>query len=68
VAAFKKERKATLEFMAQYTGDLRKLGLQHPIGPVDGYQYMLLITAHPERHALQIDEIKNDPAYRKAGK
>ena len=54
VAVFKRERKGT--------------SLRHPIGPMDGYQYLLIMAAHPERHALQIDEIKNDPAYIKAEK
>ena len=45
--------------------DLRKLKMQGPAGDVDGYQMLLMAALHTERHAMQVDEIKNDPAYRK---
>jgi hypothetical protein len=32
----------------------------------DAYQWMLMISAHSQRHILQIREIKHDPAYPKA--
>lgn len=48
--------------------DLRGKVVQHPLaGEIDGYQLFRLMAAHVERHAAQIEEIKNDPAYKQAG-
>jgi hypothetical protein len=38
----------------------------HLLGTFDAYQYLLIMAAHAERHALQIEEIKHCPAYREA--
>jgi hypothetical protein len=43
--------------------DLRALSTTHPIiGPVNGYEMLLMMAMHPRRHALQIAEITNAPA------
>lgn len=48
--------------------DLRGKVVQHPLaGEIDGYQLFRLMAAHAERHAAQIEEIKNHPAYKQAG-
>jgi hypothetical protein len=64
VAAFKDARSKTFEFV-RGTSDLRHLKAQGPLGDMDGYQLLLMAALHTERHTLQIDEIKNDPAYSK---
>jgi hypothetical protein len=64
VAAFKDARSKTLEFVRGASG-LRHLKAQGPLGDMDGYQLLLMAALHTERHTLQIDEIKNDPAYSK---
>src|SRR5690606_316358 len=38
---------------------------QGPAGPVDGYQNLLFITTHSDRHILQIEEIKAHPNFPK---
>src|SRR5579872_3582827 len=66
LAAFKDARKKTLEHLEQASG-LRKITTQHPlIGPLDGYQLLLIMALHPGRHAQQVAEIKQSAAYAKA--
>ena len=43
--------------------DLRKSTAVHPFGTLDSYQLVLIMALHVDRHALQIAEIKNSPAY-----
>ncbi len=48
--------------------ELRGKVVPHPLaGEIDGYQLFRLIAAHAERHAAQIEDIKNHPAYKQAG-
>jgi hypothetical protein len=35
------------------------------LGKVDGYQFILLIAAHSERHTKQLNEVKADPKFPK---
>lgn len=65
IHAFKEARANTMEHVRNYSGDFRKLSAESSFGELDGYQLILLIALHPERHTLQIDEIKNSPAYLK---
>lgn len=37
--------------------DMRSRITDAPFGKIDGYQYLLFIAGHAERHSLQIDEI-----------
>ena len=38
--------------------------MNHPVlKTIDAYQMMLLLSAHCERHTLQIKEVKADPNY-----
>ena len=36
-----------------------------PLGKLDGYEFVLLIAAHSERHTKQINEVKADPNFPK---
>jgi len=33
------------------------------MGKLDGYEFVLLIAAHSERHTKQINEVKVDPNF-----
>jgi DinB superfamily len=56
-------RARTIQFL-QTTPDLRDHALHHPaVGPLDGYQWVLLIAAHTERHRLQILEVQASPEF-----
>ena len=63
---FLKSRAKTIEFMKN-TPDLRAHVVdQNPLGlPMDAYEFLLLISAHSERHTKQILEVKADAGYPK---
>jgi hypothetical protein len=65
IAAFQKTRARIVEYVKSTQDDLRAHGLQTPAGYVDGYQFLLSLAAHGERHAQQIAEVKADPRYPK---
>ena len=66
VAGFCSARDRTIAVLEQTDEDLRKSIAVHLLGTFDAYQYLLIMAAHAERHALQIEEIKRCPAYREA--
>ena len=67
LAAFKDRRGKTIEYANTTTADLRSRVGDSPLGPVDGYQWLLFAAAHSERHLKQIQEVKADPKFPKAG-
>jgi hypothetical protein len=66
VKAFETERAATIEYVRTTNDDLRDHFFDHPaFGTLDGYQWLLLISAHSARHTAQIEEVKADPNFPK---
>ena len=64
--AFEDARKANMDYIRTTNGDLRDHFFDHPVfGALDGYQWMLLISAHSARHTAQILEVKADPNFPK---
>jgi DinB family protein len=64
--AFEGERKATIDYVKTTNDDLRDHFGPHPVfGPMDAYQWILLISSHSERHTKQIEEVKADPNFPK---
>jgi DinB superfamily len=64
--AFEQARKTTMEYVQTTNDDLRDHFAPHPmLGMMDAYQYILLISAHSERHTKQIEEVKSDPGFPK---
>ena len=62
---FQESRAKTIAFLKQ-TKDLRQHATDSPIGQqLDGYQWVLFIAAHSERHTKQINEVKADPNFPK---
>jgi hypothetical protein len=62
---FYASRSRTLDF-ARSTQDLRAHCAETPLGKcTDGYQWLLLMTAHSERHTRQLLEVKADPKFPK---
>jgi hypothetical protein len=60
---FQKSRGRTIAFL-QSTPDLRAHLVDSPLGqPLDGYEWLLFISAHSERHTKQILEVKADPNF-----
>jgi hypothetical protein len=62
---FKESRAKTIAFL-KTTRDLRGHAIDSPLGKqLDGYEWVLFIAAHSERHTKQIDEVKADPNFPK---
>jgi hypothetical protein len=64
ISEFLTRRAATLEYTRESTDNLHHhfapLG---PLGDLDGYQWLLLLASHTDRHVAQIEEIKAQPGY-----
>ena len=64
--AFEDARKATITYVQTTNDDLRDHFFDHPVfGPLDGYQWVLLLATHSARHTAQIEEVKADPNFPK---
>lgn len=61
---FVESRSATEDFLKSTAG-LRDHVSDSPMGKLDGYEFVLLIAAHSERHTKQINEVKADPNFPK---
>lgn len=62
---FVESRAITEEYLKSATGLRAHLG-DSPIGKLDGYEFVLLIAAHSERHTKQMLEVKADPNFPKS--
>jgi hypothetical protein len=59
-------RDKTIAYVTSTTDDLRVHVAPGPAGPMDSYQFLLLLAAHSARHTAQIREVEGNPAYPKA--
>jgi hypothetical protein len=60
------ESRATTEEYLKSTPDLRAHAVDSPMGmKLDGYEWILLIAGHSERHTKQMLEVKADPNFPK---
>ncbi|HEV7780033.1 MAG TPA: DinB family protein [Chitinophagaceae bacterium] len=55
---FKKNRGDHIKYLRTSTEDLRNHVMQMPFGYIDGYQFLLFMAAHSNRHTQQINEVK----------
>ena len=64
--AFEQSRQANIDYIRTTNDDLRDHFFDHPaFGTLDGYQWLLLLSAHSARHTAQIEEVKADPNFPK---
>jgi len=64
---FESTRKRTSEFASTTDAKLRESAFPHPaFGPLDCYQWLLLIAAHGERHRAQAEEVMASPGFPRA--
>jgi hypothetical protein len=61
---FLESREITEQFLLATPG-LRDHVMDGPVGKMDGYEFILFIAAHSERHVKQINEVKADPSFPK---
>jgi DinB superfamily len=64
VKHFVGSRATTEQFLKTTTG-LRDHVMDGPVGKMDGFEFVLFIAAHCERHTRQIKEVKVDPNFPK---
>ena len=63
---FKESRDRTIAYVESTQDDLRDHFWEHPVAKLlDGYQWLLLLSAHTHRHTLQIEEVKASPNFPK---
>jgi uncharacterized damage-inducible protein DinB len=58
IAHFKESRDSHIRYVETTQDDLRDHFMAHPVmGVIDAYQWILLLSAHTERHTAQIKEV-----------
>ncbi len=63
LAAFIQTRERTLEYARTTNDPIRERVFPHFVfGPVDGYQWLIFIAAHTERHLAQLLEVIHEAA------
>ncbi|MGH9713806.1 MAG: DinB family protein [Candidatus Acidiferrales bacterium] len=56
---FQQNRARTVEYVEHCDKDMRAHSIPHPVvGPVTGQEFLILLAAHPARHAGQIREVR----------
>lgn len=66
LASYKASRDKTIAYVQTTQDELRTHAQPHPVlKSLDAYQWILLLSAHSERHTLQLNEVKTDPKYPK---
>ena len=59
IQTFEERRGANLSYVRETSHPLRDRFAPHPFaGMIDGYQWILFLAAHTDRHAAQIEEIR----------
>jgi len=62
---FLKKRNANIDFVKTTRDDLRNRTTTYSFGTIDLYQCILALTAHSERHIIQLEEVMADPKFPK---
>lgn len=65
LASFKENRNKLIDYMNMTQEDMRNHIINFPLGTMDAYQMVLLVSAHSSRHTLQIKEVMADPNFPK---
>lgn len=66
ITNFEKVRGRNISYVQSTSDELRSHFADNPVvGMIDAYQWLLFVTAHGERHTLQIMELKSNPHFPK---
>ena len=60
---FKKSRGEHIKYLKNSTEDLRNHVFQMPFGYIDGYQFLLFMAAHSNRHTQHMNEVKANAGF-----
>jgi hypothetical protein len=63
---FAARRDKTIAYVQSTEDDLRVHVAPSPLGPIDDYQFLLLLASHSARHTLQMKEVQATAGYPKA--
>lgn len=64
-AEFTKRRDRSIAYVKSTQDDLRVHVAPGPAGPMDAYQFLILMASHSGRHTLQIKEVEANASYPK---
>jgi hypothetical protein len=67
IREFTARRDKTIAYVKTTNDELRVHVGPGPAGPMDAYQFLLLLASHSARHTLQIREVQANAGYPKAG-
>jgi len=62
---FTARRDKTIAYVKTTNDELRAHSAAGPLGPMDGYQFLLLLAAHTARHTAQMQEVQSGSGYPK---
>ena len=65
LASFKENRNKLIDYIDMTQEDMRSHVINFPLGIMDAYQMVLLVSAHCNRHTQQIKEVMADPNFPK---
>lgn len=65
LTSFEQSRETLIDFVKKTEDDLRNHITQTPLGWMDAYQMILLISAHANRHTQQMKEVMANPEFPK---
>jgi len=66
IAHFTESRERTIAYVRDTQDDLRAHFFDHPVlKTMDGYQWILLLSSHSQRHTAQLNEVKANPNFPK---
>lgn len=65
LTSFKENRSKLINYIDMTQEDMRNHVINFPLGLMDAYQLVLLVSAHSSRHTLQIKEVMADPNFPK---
>ncbi len=57
IAKYKEARKQNIEFLKNTEDELKAYYFESPVGKISAYQWLLLLSAHAERHHRQMKEV-----------
>lgn len=60
---FQANRERTIAWVEGCEDDLRACAVQHPVGRITGQECLILLVAHPLRHAEQIREVRESSGF-----
>ncbi len=64
IAHFKESRDRNIAYLQTTGDDLRGHSFYHPaLKELDGYQWLLMMAGHSERHTMQLNEVKTAAGY-----